>query len=76
MAADDNITVALERLVGVFEKRPATAMDTTKSRAVMTGGFRVDVTEGDNTAVMDMGDVMGGWQRGSISWFLWQSWPD
>ena len=60
MAYEEHITIALERLAGVFKKRPETAFDTSKSRAVMTEGFQVNVTEGDNTALMDMGEVMGG----------------
>ena len=60
MANEEHITVALERLAGVFNKRPATAFDTTKSRAILEKGFQVNITEGDNTAVMDMGEVMGG----------------
>lgn len=60
MAYEEHITVALERLAGVFRKRSATAFDTSRSRAVLTKGFQVNVTEGDNTAVMDMGEVMGG----------------
>lgn len=70
MAHDEHITIALERLAGVFKKRPATAFDTTKSRAVLAKGFKVNVTEGDNTAVMDMGEVMGGTGAGPSPGFF------
>ena len=60
MADEEHVTIALERLAGVYKKRPATACYTSKSRAVLAKGFEVNVTEGDNTAVIDMGEVMGG----------------
>ena len=70
MAYEEHVTVALERLTGIFEKRPASALDTTKSRAVLSKGFLVNVTEGDNTAVMDMGEVMGGTGAGPTPGFF------
>lgn len=60
MAHEEHITEALERVDSVFKKRPEAAMDTTKSSAVLAEGFKVNVTEFENTAVVDMSEPMGG----------------
>lgn len=70
MATDEHIAQALARIVDVLEKKPAMALDTTISTAVMTDGLKCAVTEGSRTMNVDMGVTVGGDDSGPSPGFL------
>ncbi len=69
MATDAQIAKALNRVVDVFEKKPETALDTDKATARLEDGLKCVVTQGDYSAVMDMGEVLGGESAGPTPGF-------
>lgn len=60
MATDEHIVKAMTRVVDVFERKPATALNTTVSNAVLTNGLKCTVVEGDRRMDVDMIPAIGG----------------
>jgi len=60
MAKDEVISQALGRIVKVFEKKPEAGLSTNAASCVIESGLVCRVTEGENTAIVDMVEVMGG----------------
>lgn len=60
MADDAHIAAAMNRIADVFEKRPAAALDTTRSTARLSEGLRCTVTDGGHSLSVDMPDAIGG----------------
>ncbi|MGR3291453.1 MAG: OsmC family protein [Paracoccaceae bacterium] len=70
MADDAQIAKALNRVVDVFQQKPEMAKDTDRATAHLDSGLKCIVTQGDHTAIMDMGDVMGGENAGPTPGFF------
>lgn len=60
MAKDEHIATALNRVVGFFEQKPEAGLDTDRTTSVLTDGLKCVVQQGEHSAVIDMGEVMGG----------------
>ncbi|MGJ8571609.1 MAG: OsmC family protein [Hoeflea sp.] len=70
MATDEHIVKALAHVVDFFEKKPAMALDTTVSNAVLTDGLKCTVVEGDRSMDVDMSPAIGGEGAGPSPGFL------
>ncbi len=70
MANDGQIAKALNRVAEVFAKKPETALDTDRATARLEDGLKCIVTQGEHSAVMDMGEVMGGESAGPTPGFF------
>ena len=57
------------RMIKVFESRPDAAFGTKAAHATVGAGLRCDFTQGDETAVMDMPEIMGGTNTGPTPGF-------
>ena len=57
------------RMIKVFESRPDAAFSTSTARASLGAGLRCEFTQGDETAVMDMPEIMGGTNTGPTPGF-------
>lgn len=70
MATDEHIAKKLARVVNALEKKPAMALDTTVSNAVLTDGLKCTVVEGDRSMNIDMSPAIGGEGSGPSPGFL------
>jgi len=57
------------RMIKVFESRPDAAFGTKVAHATVGAGLRCDFTQGEETAVMDMPEIMGGTNTGPTPGF-------
>lgn len=60
MASNEHIAAALNRVVKIFEKKPAAGLDTNRTRARLENGLKCVVREDEHSATIDMGEIMGG----------------
>lgn len=60
MAKDEHIAVALNRVVEFFEQKPEMGLETDRTTSVLEDGLKCIVKQGDHSAAIDMGEVMGG----------------
>ena len=60
MENDSKIRDSIRRVIDVFEKRPETGRSSIAATAVISDGLRVDFTQGEHSAVMDLPETMGG----------------
>lgn len=60
MTRNAQIADALDRVVGFFEKKPEMGLDTDVTTSVLEDGLKCVVRQGDHSAVIDMGEIMGG----------------
>lgn len=58
------------RMIKVFESRPDAALSSKAAHARVGDGLRCDFTQGDETAVMDMPEIMGGTATGPTPGFF------
>lgn len=70
MANDGQIAKALNRVAEVFTKKPETALDTDRATARLEDGLKCIVTQGEHSAVMDLGEVLGGENAGPTPGFF------
>jgi len=61
---------ALERVIGVFEKRPDKARSTNHASACVKDGLQCKFTQGDRNTIMDMPAIMGGDDAGPTPGFF------
>lgn len=61
---------ALTRVIDVFEKRPHKALSTNAARAEIADDLKCTFTQGDQSAVMDMPQIMGGGDAGPTPGFF------
>ncbi|MEQ9261218.1 MAG: OsmC family protein [Roseovarius sp.] len=69
MLTEDQIREKQRRFIAVVEKRPETALSTTKARGVVTEGLRCEFSQGEARAVMDMPAPLGGGETGETPGF-------
>lgn len=70
MSKTDETREALNRVIGVFEKRPQKALSTNTARAVVEDGLECRFSQGEHRAVMDMPEIMGGGDAGPTPGFF------
>lgn len=70
MANDEHIATALNRVVGFFEQKPEAGLETDRTTSVLEDGLVCVVKQGDHSAVIDMGKVMGGENAGPSPGFF------
>ena len=70
MAGSDKIAAALKHVTDIFEETPARAMGTDKTTARLERGLKCTIREGDQSAVVDMVEKMGGGAEGPSPGFF------
>ena len=60
MNRNEKIRSAVERVIGVFRRKPSAALDTIRASGRVEHGLVCNVRQGDHTAVMDMAEAIGG----------------
>ncbi len=66
----EEIRAKQARVIKVFESRPEAAFSTKAASAVVGDGLRCHFTQDDETAVMDMPEIMGGTGTGPTPGFF------
>ena len=70
MDRDSKIREALNRMIGVFQKKPQQALNTIAASAVVEDGVKAHFTQGEHSAVMDFPEAMGGEGAGPTPGFF------
>lgn len=70
MTSTEQTRDALRRVIEVFEKRPQSARSTNQAKAVISQGLECTFTQGAQSAVMDMPEIMGGGDAGPTPGFF------
>ena len=60
MSRNEKVRSAVERVIGVFRRKPSAALDTIRAGGRVEHGLVCNVRQGDYTAVMDMAEAIGG----------------
>ncbi len=69
LTENSSIKIALERNFRAFKAKPAAAMDTTKTCAVLRDGFHTVVRKNEHEFAADMPSITGGDDRGPTPGF-------
>ena len=70
MSRSEEARDALKRVIDVFKKRPQKAFSTNQASAVVSDGLECIFRQGDQSAVMDMPQIMGGGDAGPTPGFF------
>jgi uncharacterized OsmC-like protein len=70
MDRNAEIRAAQERVITVFRQKPKAALSTIRGNARIEDGLTCRFRQGDHQAVMDMGKVLGGQEKGPTPGFF------
>jgi hypothetical protein len=71
MAGNERIASALNRINEVFEKKPDAGLNTNTCKVRLTDGLQCNVNEGSASALVDIGEILGGDGAGTWTGIFW-----
>lgn len=60
MASNAQIAEAMNNVIDIFKKSPERGLSTDRTACVLEDGLKCTVSQGEHSAIIDMGEMMGG----------------
>ena len=60
MASNAQIAKEANNIIEFFKKNPEKGLDTDRTACVLEDGLKCTVNQGEHSAIIDMGEIMGG----------------